>query len=204
MSYIIAGLGNPGDEYDETRHNAGRMSADFFARKNKFGEFEPNKKIQAHVSKGKLSSKGGSASGGKKETVMVVLPNTYMNKSGLALKPLIGNAKAAERLIVIHDDLGLPIGRIKISFNKSSGGHRGVENIIRNIKTEAFVRIRIGISKANAKGIVKKPSGEDAVNDFIIGKFKPPEFLLFKKELKKVSEAIEMIILEGRERAMGE
>jgi PTH1 family peptidyl-tRNA hydrolase len=194
MSYIVVGLGNPGEEYMDTRHNTGRMAVAYFAASHKFDDFEFEKKLSALTSGGKL----------KKEKIKLVLPETFMNKSGLSVAPLVKSKKAAEKLIVVHDDLDLPLGKMKVSFNKSSGGHRGVENIIKHIKTEAFIRVRVGISAANAKGVVKKPQGEEAVGDFIVEKFKPKEFDVIKKELKHITEAIQMIILEGREKAMGE
>ena len=81
-----------------------------------------------------------------------------MNKSGNALKNIITSAKKAESLVVVHDDIDLPLGKIKISFGKSSGGHKGVESVIKAVKTINFTRVRIGISATNAKGVVKKPS----------------------------------------------
>ena len=203
MSYTIVGLGNPGEEYDSTRHNTGRAIAQAFAKANdcdppargaRASEFVFDKKANAQITEGKI----------KREKFMVVLPDTFMNKSGNAVARFVKSKKAAEGLVVIHDDLDLPLGRFKISFNRGSGGHRGVESIVRAIKTEAFVRVRVGISKDAGKGKVKKPSGEDAVGDFILGKFKPAEEVEFKKVLKKVCEALAMIITEGRERAMGE
>jgi peptidyl-tRNA hydrolase, PTH1 family len=194
MPFIIVGLGNPGEEYTNTRHNAGRIALEVFRKKNDLPEFEPIKKLNSLISEGKAG----------KERVTLLLPETFMNKSGNAVRPLITSAKKAEKeLIVIHDDLDLPLGRVKISFNKSSGGHRGVESIIKNIKTEAFTRVRVGISPANAKGVVKKPKGEDLVNDFIIAPFKPKELDEIKKAAKVVAEALELIIKEGREVAMG-
>ena len=192
--YIIVGLGNPGAEYDGTRHNTGRMAVQAFARTQKLSDFEFDKKANAQVV-------GGSI---KKEKFTLVLPDTFMNKSGNAVARFVKSKKAAESLVVIHDDLDLPLGRFKISFNRGSGGHRGVESITRAIKTEAFVRVRVGISKDAGKGKVKKPSGEDAVGDFILGKFKPAEALEFKKVSKKISDALELLVHEGREAAMGQ
>src|SRR5690349_6094785 len=117
--YIIAGLGNPGEEYKDTRHNVGRMMLTALAKKGDFGEFEFNKKLNALTAKGKI---------GKAE-VMLVAPETFMNNSGLALKPLITSAKKAETLLVIYDDFQIPVGSIKMSYNRSSGGHNGLESI---------------------------------------------------------------------------
>lgn len=191
--HIVVGLGNPGEEYIGTRHNTGRMALEVFRKQNDFSDWEENKKYGSLQSEGKL----------EKEKVLLLEPETFMNKSGKALADLISNPKKAEKLVVIHDDLDLPLGRFKISFNKSSGGHRGVESIIRAIKTEGFVRIRVGISTPKKEG-VKKPQGEEKVIDHILGKFKPAEMDVLKKTYKKVAEAIAMIVTDGRERAMGE
>lgn len=202
--YIIAGLGNPGEEYEETRHNAGRIAAECFAKQNEFPDFSLNKKYQSLVSSGDISGKGGKGSKKKvSEKVTVLLPETFMNKSGNAVKPLITSVKKAEHLIVIHDDLDMPIGKIKILFNRGSGGHKGIESIKRAIKTEAFTRIKIGISPETPSGKIRKPNGEKIL-DFIVGPFKKDELAEMKKTAKKVSEAVSMIIIEGRERAMNE
>ena len=193
MHYIVA-LGNPGEEYKNTRHNVGRIVLEEFFKKNDFSEWTLNKKLKALSSEGKIG----------KEKVLLIEPETFMNKSGLSLQPIITSKKKAEMLIVIHDDLDLPIGKFKISFNKSSGGHRGVESVIKAIKTEAFIRVRIGISPATPSGKLKKPKGEKEVGDFILGEFKKSEMETLKKISKKVATALEMIITEGREKAMGE
>ncbi len=197
--YIITGLGNPGEKYAETRHNAGRIAAECFAKQNELSDFTLNKKYQSLVSSGEISGKAGK----KKvtEKVMVLLPETFMNKSGNAVKPLITSVKKAEHLIVIHDDLDMPIGKIKILFNRGSGGHKGIESIKRAIKTEAFTRIKIGISPETPSGKMRKPNGEKIL-DFIVGPFKKDELAEMKKTAKKASEALTMIIIEGRERAM--
>lgn len=193
MDYIVA-LGNSGEEYKNTRHNVGRIVLEAFAKKNGFSDWVSDKKLKALFSQGTIG----------KEKVGLIEPETFMNKSGLSLQPIITSKKKAEGLIVIHDDLDLPMGKFKISFNKSSGGHRGVESIIKAIKTEAFTRIRIGISPATPSGKLKKPKGEKAVVDFILGEFKKSEMETLKKISKKVSTALEMLIMEGREKAMGE
>lgn len=193
MHYVTA-LGNPGEEYKNTRHNVGRIMLEEFAEKNDFSDWFLDKKLKALYSEGKIG----------KEKVFLIEPETFMNKSGLSLQPIITSKKKAEELVVIHDDLDLPIGKFKISFNKSSGGHRGVESIIKAIKTEAFTRIRIGISPTTSSGKLKKPKGEKEVADFILGEFKKSEIETLKKISKKVSEALEMVIIEGKYKAMGE
>lgn len=191
MSYIIVGLGNPGEEYENTRHNTGRILVSWFG-KSLDAEWKVDKKLNSHVAKVKVG----------KTSVILVLPNTFMNKSGSSIKPLISSIKAAEKLVVIYDDLDLPFGKAKISFNKSSGGHRGLESIIKTIKTEKFARVRVGISPITASGKIKKPNGEEAVIKLIMGKFKQEELTHLKKLSKKVNVALETFVCKGLEKAM--
>lgn len=204
-NYIVVGLGNPGKEYEGTRHNVGMMVLDTFLKKADFSAWELDKKYKSLISTGKVG----------KAKALLLKPETFMNKSGEALSVLVKNkqlkieakkineekVKAMENLIVIHDDLDLPLGRIKISFNKNSGGHRGVESIIKAVKTTGFIRLRLGISAQTAKGKIKKPDGEEKVIDAILGKFKPAEIDLLKKTLKKGALALELLLAEGREKA---
>lgn len=191
MPYIIAGLGNPGEEYENTRHNAGRIILDAIRKEFSKDEFEFDKKLNALVAEAKIG----------KEKVMLVAPETFMNKSGKALAPLVKSVKAAEKLLVIYDDFQLPIERMKISFNKSSGGHNGLESIIKSLKTEAFPRLRVGTASANAKGQAKIPHGDEKIEKFILGKFKDEELKLLKKISKKAIEGVELWVKEGRDRA---
>lgn len=192
--YTIVGLGNPGEEYESTRHNVGRMALEQVRKHFELPEWEKNKKLSALASAGTI--------GGKKVTL--VEPETFMNKSGASVAPIVKTKKAAEALVVIYDDLDLPVGRMKISFNRSSGGHRGVESIIKATKTEAFVRIRVGISPVTPGGKMKKPLGDDVVAKFILGEFKPAEMTELKKVFKKIPDAIAKIISDGHILAMGE
>lgn len=185
--YYIVGLGNPGEEYKMTRHNTGRMIVEDFAKSKKFANWAFDKKSNALKSEGKI----------KKEKVLLLLPETFMNNSGNAVMKFITSKKKAENLIVAHDDLDLPLGRFKISFAKSSGGHKGVESVIKKIKTDKFIRIRVGTSPK------KKPQGKDVIK-FLMGKFTPKELLVFKKTSKKITSAIEMIVTEGLQKAMNE
>ena len=176
-----------------TRHNAGRMAVLAFVKKEGIDPPKFDKKLKALVAKGEI---GG-------EKFQIILPETFMNKSGESLKPLALSAKKAENLVVVHDDIDLPLGKVKISFGKNSGGHKGVESVIKAVKTINFTRVRIGISATNAKGIVKKPSG-DKFLDYIVGKFKPVEMVEMKKAAKKSAEALRVIVSDGAEKAMGE
>ena len=120
----------------------------------------------------------------------IILPTVFMNQSGKAVKGI-----PAKWLILLHDDIDLPIGRFKIVFNRGSGGHKGVESVIRAIGSEKFVRIRIGISPK------KKPNHAQLMK-FLTHKFKPSESAAIKKISKKIIEALEVIIAEGHEKAM--
>ncbi len=162
-----------------------------------FPEWEFDKKSKSQISKSKIG----------KEPATLILPETFMNKSGQAVsyfvKPKLKTSKKGlENLIVVHDDIDLPLGTLKISYNKGTGGHRGLDSVVKAVKTKEFVRIRIGISSATPSGKIKKPQGEKAVIDFILNKFKPAELEIIKKIFKKVSEAIQTLITDGRDRAM--
>ncbi len=191
---IIIGLGNPGTEYTGTRHNAGREAVMRFATVHEFPEWKLDKKSNALVSKGKIGT----------TATTLVLPETYMNKSGTAAKVFVTSAKKASQLIVVHDDLDLPLGRAKMSWDKSSGGHKGVESVMRALGTQAFWRIRIGISKPGKNGSVKKPSGDDLLDNFIVAPFKPAEALEMKKVHKQVVSCLETATNDNPGRAMSE
>ena len=169
---LVVGLGNPGAEYENTRHNAGRILVQILEKKL------------------------------KEAKIKFITPDTFMNNSGKAVAPLIKSKKDLKDLIVIYDDIDLPLGKIKISFNRSSGGHNGVASIIKSVKSQEFVRIRIGLAPSTPSGKTKKPKGEKAVLNFLLGEFKKPELDTLKKLSKKVSEAVEIIFTEGREKAM--
>lgn len=202
MIYIF-GLGNPGEEYKDSRHNAGRELLQYFAKKNNFPEFDMDKKSNSLISKSEIG----------KEKTALVLPETFMNRSGKSvayfIKAPTGKKKEIKNLIVVYDDLDLPLGTIKISYNKSSGGHNGLESIIKAVKSLEFVRIRIGVSPTTPKGKIKKPGinlpskqAEKKVIDFILSNFSPKEKESLKKVYKIASEALETIVSSGRERAM--
>jgi PTH1 family peptidyl-tRNA hydrolase len=139
---------------------------------------------------------------GGKVKAKFIFPDTFMNKSGSAVSNVVKNKKDTEKLIVLHDDLDLPLGSLKVSFNRSSGGHRGVESIIRALKTEAFTRIRIGISPVTPSGKMKKPKGEKEVDRHILSQFKKSEEEILKKVFKRANDAVTTIVEEGREKAM--
>jgi PTH1 family peptidyl-tRNA hydrolase len=193
MATVIMGLGNPGAEYTKTRHNAGRMAVELLAKQEGFEEFTLKKAANALVTQDSLDG----------EKVTLVLPETYMNHSGKAAPSFVKSVKAAQSLLVVRDDLDMPLGAIKMTmYGRGSGGHKGVESIMRALRTKEFAQLKIGISGATAKGKVKKPSGDEKVSNHVIGKFKPAEKVLLKKTLKKAAEAIRVFTTDGIEKAM--
>jgi PTH1 family peptidyl-tRNA hydrolase len=129
--------------------------------------------------------------------------NVYMNNSGGPIKKLITSKKAADRLVVVHDELDVPLGKVKISFGSSAGGHKGVLSVQKALKTQDFTRIRIGISGSTPSGKLKRPDPKKIV-DFVLGTFKPSEQEKLKKAKKIVATALELILTHGKDRAMSE
>ncbi|HEY4505865.1 MAG TPA: aminoacyl-tRNA hydrolase [Candidatus Paceibacterota bacterium] len=198
MKYFLVGLGNSGDEYEKTRHNSGRRAVMHVAKKFD-AEFESDKKLRALTATGRsdLPRKVGPSD------VVFVLPETMMNGSGRAVAPAIKNKKDLSNLIVFYDDIDLPIGTFKISFNRGSGGHKGLESVIRAVKSREFYRVRIGICPTTPGGKLKKPDAKKFV-DFILGDFKPNEEKELKKVFKKITEAMEVFTSEGPSYAMSQ
>ena len=193
MAYVFIGLGNPGGEYAKTRHNAGVMAVERLQKDLGFPEFALKKSAQAYVSEGSLG----------KEKIVLVIPDVYMNHSGKVAPAFVKSVPAAKKLLVIRDELDLPLGTIKMTtYGRGAGGHKGVESIMRALKTKEFAQIKIGISGQTPKGRLRKPKGEEGVVKHVIGKFKPDEEALLKKMLKKTALAAEYFVTEGIEKAM--
>ncbi|MBU0750393.1 aminoacyl-tRNA hydrolase [Patescibacteria group bacterium] len=193
MAYVILGLGNPGGEYAKTRHNAGRMVVELFAKQEGFPEFTLKKNAHALVSEGSIDG----------EKVQLVLPDVAMNLSGKATLAFIKSKSAAKKMLVIRDELDLPLGVLKMTtYGRGSGGHKGVESIMRALKTKEFAQMKVGISGETPKGKLKKPNGEDKVVKHVIGKFSPKEEPMLKKTLKKSTESVRLFITDGIEKAM--
>ncbi|MBP6856392.1 MAG: aminoacyl-tRNA hydrolase [Candidatus Pacebacteria bacterium] len=186
----IVGLGNPGEEYKNTRHNAGRLVLEMIAGKNT--DFRIDKKANAHI---------GNVILYEKKTTFI-LPNTFMNNSGQSVAPYIKCEKDLAKLVVVYDELDLPIGKIKISFNRSSGGHNGMNSIIKVVKSEEFVRIRIGVSPSTPTGKLKKVTGTGKGQAFLMKEFTPKQMDELKKVSKVVKEALEVLVSEGKDKAM--
>lgn len=194
MAWIVVGLGNPGEEYANTRHNAGRMAVERFAKDTELSEWKEDSKKKYTVSRGTAG----------KQLAVALLPDTYMNKSGSAVLYFVKSAKMAEKMVVVYDDMDLPLGTIKLSYDRGSGGHKGLESIMRAVKTRKFTRVRLGVSPHTASGKIKKPQGEEEVLKFILAKFKPAEAYELKKVFKRASQAVQMILEKGPLGAMNE
>lgn len=192
--HIVMGLGNPGEKYEGTRHNAGRLALESFRKQNDFPEWRFDKKMNAQLSEGKIG----------KEKVLLMCPDTFMNNSGKAVAYVVKSKKAAADLLVVYDDLDMPFGHLKISYGRSSGGHNGLESVIRAVKTKDFPRLRIGVSPATPTGKLRKPSGEKKVLDFLLGGFSKSERDALGKVFKKAGEAIEVAVQDGYQMAMNQ
>jgi peptidyl-tRNA hydrolase, PTH1 family len=162
---IIIGLGNPGEKYKNTPHNAGFCLINLIAKERNFPDFVYSKKFNSEISESFISEK----------KITLVKPFTFMNLSGLVVKKIIkktGTKK--ENLLIIHDDIDIGLGSIKISENRGSAGHKGVESIIKELKTKNFKRIRIGILPE------KKPNNP---NLYVLKPLKGEDLDIFKKSL---------------------
>jgi PTH1 family peptidyl-tRNA hydrolase len=185
IRYLFIGLGNPGKEYEHTRHNIGREA--LLAAMKRFGLPAPeaDKFLESLARTGKI---------GKTE-VAFVFPETFMNKSGRAAPLAQKRFKVKpDHIVLIHDDVDMLLGRTKLSFGRNSGGHKGVESVMRGLKTKDFWRMRIGVQRK------KRIPGEDLV----LQKFRSDEETIAKKIIKKTVNAIETIVGEGPEKAMNE
>lgn len=176
---IIIGLGNPGQQYHLTRHNIGFVFLDELQKQWNFPEFVFQKKFNAELSREKF----------QEEDVILVKPRTFMNASGEVVKNLLDFYKLLPKdILVIHDDLDIPMGSYKIAANSSSAGHNGVQNIIDRLGTHEFQRIRIGIGQAKEEAPVCRVDA----HDFVLGKFS-------EEEMEKI-KSIEPLILEETEK----
>lgn len=182
---LFVGLGNPGSDFQGTRHNTGREIAFALQKRVKLPAFSFQKKWNAQISEGTAG----------REKIAVLLPETFMNKSGNAVFAASRSLKVGPKgIFVIHDDADIEFGKAKLSFAKRSAGHKGVESVMRALKTIDFWRFRIGI--AGKRNI--------PAEKFILKKFTPGEAKTAKKVTKKTLEAIETVIKEGPEKAMNE
>lgn len=197
---LIVGLGNPGERYSKTRHNLGFMVVDEFAKKHLGPEitWDINKKFNAEMLD---LGNSGQVTG---NSLILMKPLTFMNNSGQAVYKVASFYKVKpEDIIVIHDELDLPMGKIKVRRGGSAAGHHGVESIMNDLKTDQFVRVRLGI------GNVRSRRGERGLEHFsadiyVTEAFMPSEKNKTKQMLKKAVGALDLLLAEGLEKAQNQ
>jgi len=178
--WVIAGLGNPGRKYSRTRHNVGFMVVEEFAKRFEI-DFKDRDKYR--IGRGSIE---GSA-------VILLEPLLYMNRSGTAVREVLKKFNVPpENLMVIHDDLDMEKGRLRIRETGSSGGHKGVQSIIQDIGTRDFVRLKVGIGRE--EGL--------PAEEFVLRKFGRQEVNIMKDTIQEATEAIRSIIVGGADKAM--
>lgn len=197
---LIVGLGNPGEKYAGTRHNLGFIVLDEFARKHLGPKIEwtEDKKFKAQILD--LTGKIGGIEG----KFLLIKPLTFMNNSGLAVQSVISYLKVKQStLIIIHDDLDLKLGKIKVRQGGAASGHHGVESIIAGLKSDKFIRLRLGI------GNLTSHSGNHqrvhfSAEKFVIEPFMSNERSAVKKLLKQAVLALDLLLKEGLEKTQNQ
>jgi PTH1 family peptidyl-tRNA hydrolase len=185
---LIVGLGNPGKTYAHNRHNVGFQCLNYFARLHSI-RFD-RRQCQARV--GLAEVKGGK--------LLLAKPGTFVNLSGDPVACLAHKHHIPlSNLLVIYDDLDLPLGKIRLRQSGSSGGHKGMNSIIAALGSEAFPRIRVGIGRPQAE---EQSISEDAIVNYVLSDFSPQEEATIKPVIVKVSEAIDCFLTQGIEAAM--
>lgn len=175
--YCIVGLGNPGKQYEDTKHNVGFHVIDQLAEK--YGISVDKFKNRAFIGDGTI----------KEKRVLLVKPQTYMNLSGESVREIVNFYKIPqERFVVIFDDTSLPCGSVRIREKGSHGGHNGIRNIIDQMGTDQFYRIKVGIGE--------KPSGWDLA-DYVLAKFAPEDLPLMEEGMEKAVQGVEIMLSRG-------
>lgn len=185
---LIVGLGNPEPKYDQTRHNVGFAAVDAISHSWQINLSE-NRKFQGIF---------GEKQGSKADKIRLLKPLTYMNRSGQAMRAVIDWYKLPpESVLVIYDDMDLPLGKLRLRLSGSAGGHNGMKSAIAHLGTQNFPRLRIGIGKPQAK-----VSNDSATVSHVLGKFSVAETQLMSELLQIVVEAVELSLKQGVEKAM--
>ncbi len=187
---LIVGLGNPGRGYANNRHNVGFVCLNHFARAQ--GIRFDKKQCKARIGTGEVAG----------SKVVVAKPQTYMNLSGQSVSLLVKKFNInLNDLLVIHDDLDLPLGKIRVRQGGSSGGHKGVDSIIAELRSQDFIRIRVGIGRpVKNEGFTE--FSEDEIINYVLSDFTPDEKQVITQVIPRVSEAIFCLLTEGLAAAM--
>ena len=185
---LIVGLGNPGKTYTHNRHNVGFRCLNYFARLHSI-RFD-HRQCRAKVGIGEVRG----------EKLLLARPGTFVNLSGKPVACLVHKHNIPlSNLLVIHDDLDLPLGKIRLRRSGGSGGHKGMNSIISALESEDFPRIRVGIGRPQAE---ERPLDEDAIVHYVLSDFLPQEEAIIKPVIAKVAEAIDCFLTQGIEAAM--
>jgi PTH1 family peptidyl-tRNA hydrolase len=185
---LIVGLGNPGRTYAHNRHNAGFRCLNYFARLHSI-RFD-RRQCRARVGIGKVRG----------EKLLLAKPGTFVNLSGSSVACLVHkHGIPLSALLVIYDDLDLPLGKIRLRQNGGSGGHKGMNSIISALGSEDFPRIRVGIGRPQAE---RQSMSDDAIVRYVLSDFSPQEEAAIKPVIATVSEAIDYFLSQGIEAAM--
>ena len=180
---LIIGLGNPGKQYENTRHNIGFEIVDKLQCLFNFPGFSFNKKFSAEISEGTYPP--------YEDKIILVKPQTFMNLSGISVRSLLDFYKLApEDIIIIQDDIDIEIGTFKIATDSRSAGHNGVQNIINALGTQKFTRLRIGIGATTTDS----PSCRMGVHDFVLGTFSEEENEKNNAIFEKIVEALKKLL----------
>lgn len=184
VGWLLVCLGNPGDKYENTRHNVGFMVADELAeRQNK-----PIQRLRFKALTNILTISG--------QRTLVMKPVTYMNLSGEAARPAMDFYKVpSDHVLVVSDDTALPLGRLRIRKKGSAGGHNGLKSIIQHLGTEEFPRVRVGVGE--------KPHPDYDLADWVLNKFTGEDKKAIDAAVRRAADAIECILAEGIDRGMG-
>lgn len=182
-TWLIAGLGNPGPRFEGTRHNIGFVVADELAKRN--GLRFSGKQANAEVSKGTIEG----------QPVILAKPLTYMNNSGQSIGGLARFYKIPHnRIVIIYDDIALPVGTIRLREKGSAGGHNGLTSVLQHMGTQNIARLRVGVDRP--------PDTRHSQIDWVLGHFKPDERKKLEDVIPRAAEAVESILKIGMERAM--
>ena len=195
---LIVGIGNPDQEYQNTRHNIGFMALDSLLEKFEPVEktfWEEKKNLKSNIKHIKFSIQDPRS---KIQDLILAKPTTFMNASGFAVSKVLNYYKIEPvEMIVIHDDSDLLLGKIRVRFGGGSGGHKGVASIIETIQTDQFLRVRLGIGRSEDEKLGKKRHKK--LDRYVLGSFSPAERGHVKTMIREATRAVELILEHGLE-----